>query len=447
MSDALGNRVVKENPKRKVKEVYVRDAQGNILALYQVKNDSLYTKEFYMYGSQRLGYLEDEVFMGKKCIGKFCNIVVNLVNPMPFIGTQKTLPTLPPVVIQPISSSSVSIVFGKKRYELSDWLGNVRVVINDRKTPINSGNATVGYKAQVVSVNDYYSFGSEINDRTYTYNTPYRFSFNGKEDIREQRWYQDYGARWYNKVLGRFISPDPLIVGQKKYAWLSGYQFAGDMPIKFIDIDGLEPGYYDKNRWVTQGDVLQRNPTSEEVKKITEQYPPVGNPRMVGLKEVALIAGVASLGAFAVGSGMLIFGVGLESGSMMAGAETMFAISEVAGYIELGVNVYNDLNDKGIKEGSKTFFIGGSFIGLSKTSGYLINESKHLFQNEKKLINLILDMNLKTSEKIVDEVRDKENKSEINKESKKEITDKQQLIKKDNEQNKDKQNNKKLKNK
>jgi RHS repeat-associated protein len=238
--DALGNRVVKENPKRKVKEVYVRDAQGNILALYQVNNDSLYTKEFYMYGSQRLGYLEDDVFMGKKCIGKFCNITANPINPMPFIGTQKTLPTLPPVVIQPIVSSSVSIVFGKKRYELSDWLGNVRVVINDRKTPVNIGTTTVGYKAQVINVNDYYSFGSEIDERTYTYNTPYRFSFNGKEDIRDQRWYQDYGARWYNKVLGRFISPDPLIIGQKKYAWLSGYQFASNRPIDGIDMDGLE---------------------------------------------------------------------------------------------------------------------------------------------------------------------------------------------------------------
>jgi RHS repeat-associated protein len=239
--DALGNRVVKEVPKKKQKEIYVRDAQGNILALYEVKSDSLYTKEFYMYGSNRLGYFEDEVFLGRKCIGKFCNIVANPANPMPFIGTQKTLPTLPPVVIQPISSSSVSVVFGKKRYELSDWLGNVRVVINDRKTPINSGNVTVGYKAQVINVNDYYSFGSEIDDRTYTYNTPYRFSFNGKEDIRDQRWYQDYGARWYNKVLGRFISADPIIITEKKYPWYSSYQFAGNKPINSIDLDGFEP--------------------------------------------------------------------------------------------------------------------------------------------------------------------------------------------------------------
>jgi hypothetical protein len=79
----------------------------------------LYSKEFYIYGSQRLRYIEDNVFFGRKCIGKFCNIVA------------PTLPLLPS-----IASNSVSVVFGKKKYELSDWLGNVRVVINDCKTPI-----------------------------------------------------------------------------------------------------------------------------------------------------------------------------------------------------------------------------------------------------------------------------------------------------------------------
>jgi RHS repeat-associated protein len=163
---------------------------------------------------------------------------------MPFIGTQKTLPTLPPVVIQPMVSSSVSVVFGKKRYELSDWLGNVRVVINDRKTPVNSGVATVGYKAQVINVNDYYSYGSTINERTYDYSsTKFRFAFNDKELDNEVYGFgnfQDYGARMYNTRLGRFISADPIIITEKKYPWYSSYQFAGNKPINSIDLDGKE---------------------------------------------------------------------------------------------------------------------------------------------------------------------------------------------------------------
>ena len=240
--DALGNRVVKENPKRKIKEVYVRDVQGNILALYQVKNDSLYTKEFYIYGSQRLGYLENEVFMGKKCIGKFCNIIANPVNPMPFIGTQKTLPTLPPVVIQPMVSSSVSVVFGKKRYEISDWLGNVRVVINDRKTPVNSGVATVGYKAQVVNVSDYYSFGSEIAERIYEVVKPlYRFGFQAQEKDNEiygkgNTYY--FKFREHDARIGRFWSVDPLAA---KYPHYSPYQFSGNRLTDMVELEGLEP--------------------------------------------------------------------------------------------------------------------------------------------------------------------------------------------------------------
>ena len=247
--------MINENPKRKVKEVYMRDVQGNILALYQVKNDSLYTKEFYMYGSQRLGYLEDDVFLGRKCIGKWCNILTPV------------LPMLPSTL-----SNSVSIVFGKKRYELSDWLGNVRVVINDRKTPVNIGATTVGYKAQVINVNDYYSYGSTINERTYDYSsTKFRFAFNGKELDNEVYGFgnfQDYGARMYNTRLGRFISPDPLIVGQKKYAWLSGYQFASNTPIQAKDIDGLE-AFFVHGTW--------SNPSTWSKETITEVKTAVGN--------------------------------------------------------------------------------------------------------------------------------------------------------------------------
>jgi hypothetical protein len=202
--DALGNRVVKEVPKKKQKEIYVRDAQGNILALYEVKNDSLYTKEFYMYGSQRLGYLEDGVFLGRKCIGKWCNVLTSV------------LPILPSSL-----SNSVGVMFGKKKYELSDWLGNVRVVINDRKTPINSGNATVGYKAQVMSVSDYYSFGSEIAERTYDPVKPfYRFGFNTQEKTFELN-RDHYTAKFweYDARLGRRWNVDPKpTVGESEYA-------------------------------------------------------------------------------------------------------------------------------------------------------------------------------------------------------------------------------------
>ncbi len=173
----------------------------------------------------------------------------------------------------PVPTKNELVYFGRKRYELSDWLGNVRVVINDVKTPQDVCNTTVGYKAQVMEVRDYYGFGLDITDRTYSYMLPrFRYSFNGKEDV-EQRWYQDYGARFYNKAMGRFISADPLIVGQKQYAWLSGYQFAGNTPIQALDRDGLEPAYfnYKSGFYTTAGDKLKRPLTQYEEKSIREQ--------------------------------------------------------------------------------------------------------------------------------------------------------------------------------
>jgi hypothetical protein len=49
---------------------------------------------------------------------------------------------------------------------------------------------------------------------------------------------QDYGFRLYNPGLGRFLSVDPL---RESYPWYTPYQFAGNMPITSIDLDGAEP--------------------------------------------------------------------------------------------------------------------------------------------------------------------------------------------------------------
>lgn len=67
----------------------------------------------------------------------------------------------------------------------------------------------------------------------------YRFGFNGKEnEIKGDGNQQDYGMRIYEPRLGKFLSVDPIA---KNYPWYTPYQFAGNMPIIAIDIDGEEP--------------------------------------------------------------------------------------------------------------------------------------------------------------------------------------------------------------
>jgi RHS repeat-associated protein len=70
----------------------------------------------------------------------------------------------------------------------------------------------------------------------------YRYGFNGKENDNEIKGVgnqQDYGFRIYDPRLGKFLSVDPLA---PSYPYYSPYSFAGNKPIVFVDIDGLEEG-------------------------------------------------------------------------------------------------------------------------------------------------------------------------------------------------------------
>jgi RHS repeat-associated protein len=126
---------------------------------------------------------------------------------------------------------------GDKRYELSNHLGNVLVVVSDKKIP----NGTGIFNADVLSYSDYYPFGMLVPNKHGT-SRDYRFGFNGKENDNEvmgEGNFEDYGMRSYNPRIGRFFSVDPLT---KLYPELTPYQFASNSPISGVDLDGLE--YY-----------------------------------------------------------------------------------------------------------------------------------------------------------------------------------------------------------
>lgn len=73
--------------------------------------------------------------------------------------------------------------------------------------------------------------------------TDYRYGFNGKENDNEVKGegnQQDYGMRIYDPRLVRFLSTDPL---GKRFPFLTPYQYAGNSPIAFVDLDGAEQNY------------------------------------------------------------------------------------------------------------------------------------------------------------------------------------------------------------
>ncbi len=87
----------------------------------------------------------------------------------------------------------------------------------------------------------------------------YVFGFNGKEKDNEIKgeWNSyNYGNRFYDPRVGRFLSIDPIT---NHYPELTPYQFASNRPIEGVDQDGLE---FDKlKEWIKTQPQLKNNST------------------------------------------------------------------------------------------------------------------------------------------------------------------------------------------
>ncbi|WP_158280640.1 DUF6443 domain-containing protein, partial [Pararcticibacter amylolyticus] len=111
---------------------------------------------------------------------------------------------------------------GSYRYEynIPDHLGNTRVVTDA------TGN--------VIQEEEYYSFG--LNASLFVSGEKSKYLYNGKEqqDVLTDQY--DYGARFYDPVIGRFTTIDPLT---DEYESISGYNYVLNNPILMVDPDGM----------------------------------------------------------------------------------------------------------------------------------------------------------------------------------------------------------------
>jgi len=108
-------------------------------------------------------------------------------------------------------------------YKLTDHLGNSRV-------NFDTGTGT----ARQVQVDDYYAFGMEINAIAANPKNEYLYN---KKELQENLGLYDYGARFYDPVIARWTSVDPLAEISRRW---SPYNYGENNPVKNIDPDGME---------------------------------------------------------------------------------------------------------------------------------------------------------------------------------------------------------------
>jgi len=113
-------------------------------------------------------------------------------------------------------------------YYLGDNLGNTRVTFGTK-----TGTAVLYQQ------DDYYPFGYEINRFTSSPKNEYLYN---KKELQEEFTEYDYGARFYDPVIARWNTIDPL--AEKGRRW-SPYTYVMNNPIRFEDPDGM--WFDDKN--------------------------------------------------------------------------------------------------------------------------------------------------------------------------------------------------------
>ena len=187
--DAMGNRALKWTPTKG--QLYLRDGTGNELASIENTGTNTILKEANIFGSDRIG------------------------------------------AFKPETETAGGFTLANRTYDLKDHLGNIRATITDERE--KSGYFLL---PKVQNASEYYPFGMETDKNFALTGKENRFGYNGKEKdltLDPRGGILDYGARLYDRRIGRWRSIDPKLA---MYPGLSPYSSVDNSPINLIDSDG-----------------------------------------------------------------------------------------------------------------------------------------------------------------------------------------------------------------
>nr|MBP6731818.1 RHS repeat protein [Chitinophagales bacterium] len=180
-------------------DFYVRDAKGNLLATYRANGSAVTCNTLDIYGDTRLGQYE----LNKE--------------------------------VESTTTDTGSFKRGLKRYELTNHIGDVQVVVSDKRALV-SGIV----KADVVSASDYYPFGMPMPGRKAG-SRNYQYGFQSMEcDDAVAGDNNEYNTefRQYDPRVARWMSVDPKA---GNFFALSPYNAMLNNAVNFSDSKGADP--------------------------------------------------------------------------------------------------------------------------------------------------------------------------------------------------------------
>jgi len=160
-------------------------------------------------------------------------------------------------------------------YSIADHLGNSRVNFDS-----SHGGSTA------TQVNDYYPFGLTIQPST---TSPPNYYLYNKKELQPELAQYDYGARFYDPVIGRWTSVDPLA---ETFENTAPYGYVLNNPIKLIDPDGRDTSKVLKEVTITASKKNDANVTPVILPRLYQPRPirlprftaiPAPNPFLLAL--------------------------------------------------------------------------------------------------------------------------------------------------------------------
>jgi RHS repeat-associated protein len=211
---------------------------GKFITLSNQFKDVFVLSEWHMYGSSRLGIQKPKndgtlsgVETGRELVhiefnGSWSSYEVN------YADTSNTT-----ITTYQMSYEYYSLTRGEKNYELVNHLGNVLVVISDKKLKTCTGDTVNYYTADVLQATDYSAFGVLLKDREFYADTllKYRFGYQGSERDNEACGSENAYTTHFRELdprLGRWWAIDPEAAS---LAHQSPYVSMDDNPISNND--------------------------------------------------------------------------------------------------------------------------------------------------------------------------------------------------------------------